>query len=115
MTPFGIRKKLKALLGFGEPPKPATPPRPKYSVSFVLPNGDDYQVEAKEGDSLVLASGRGPYPISTGCSDGLCYMLCRGFRRSRSINTSGFSMKKRQRKQRCSRKFTFGLSNRDTW
>lgn len=72
MTPFGIRKKLKALLGFGEPPKPSTPPRPKYPVTFVLPDGSDYEVEAKQGDSLVLASGRGPYPISTGCSDGTC-------------------------------------------
>ena len=72
MTPFGIRKKLKALLGLGESSKPSTPSRPKYSVSFVLPDGSDYQVEAKEGDSLVLASGRGPYPISTGCSDGTC-------------------------------------------
>ena len=76
MTPFGIRKKLKALLGWGEPIKTSTPSIPRYSVSFVLPNGSDYQVEAKEGDSLVLASGRGPYPISTGCSDGSCGTCC---------------------------------------
>ena len=76
MTPFGIRRKLKELLGLGEPPKPTTPPRPKYPVTFVLPDGSDYQVEAKEGDSLVLASGRGPYPISTGCSDGTCGTCC---------------------------------------
>ncbi len=72
MTPFGIRKKLKALLGLGKPPKPPPPPRPKYLVTFVLSDESDYAVEAKQGDSLVLASGRGPYPISTGCSDGTC-------------------------------------------
>ena len=33
-------------------------------------------VEAKDGDSLVLASGRGAYPISTGCADGTC-SICR--------------------------------------
>lgn len=72
MTPFGIRKKLKALLGLGGGSTPKAPERPRYTVTFQLPNGEDYQVEAKEGDSLVLASGRGAYPIATGCSDGTC-------------------------------------------
>ena len=72
MTPFGIRKKIKALLGLGKPAAPPKPERPRYTVTFQLPNGEDYLVEAKEGDSLVLASGRGAYPIATGCSDGSC-------------------------------------------
>jgi len=72
MTPFGIRKKIKALLGLSSPPAPKKPERPRYTVTFQLPNGEDYLVEAKEGDSLVLASGRGAYPIATGCSDGSC-------------------------------------------
>ena len=72
MTPFGIRKKIKALLGLGSSPVPKKPERPRYTVTFQLPNGEDYLVEAKEGDSLVLASGRGAYPIATGCSDGSC-------------------------------------------
>ena len=72
MTPFGIRKKIKALLGLDKPTQPTTPPRPKHKVTFVISDGSDYQVDAKKGDSLVLASGRGPYPISTGCSDGTC-------------------------------------------
>ena len=72
MTPFGIRKKLKVLLGLGGSSTPKAPERPRYTVTFQLPNGEDYQVEAKEGDSLVLASGRGAYPIATGCSDGTC-------------------------------------------
>ena len=28
--------------------------------------------DAKHEDSLVLASGRGPMPINTGCADGTC-------------------------------------------
>jgi ferredoxin len=72
MTPFGIRKRIKSLLGFGTTTKAPTQSRPKYSVTFELPSGETYQVDAKEGDSLVLASGRGAYPISTGCSDCTC-------------------------------------------
>ena len=73
MTPFGIRKKLKKLLGFDNGPKASSnPPRPKYSVTFVLPDGEEYQADAREGDSLVLASGRSEYPISTGCMDSSC-------------------------------------------
>ena len=72
MTPFGIRKKLKKWLGLEKSPSPKAPERPRYTVTFELPNGSTYDVEAKEGDSLVLASGRGAYPIATGCSDGTC-------------------------------------------
>ena len=72
MTPFGIRKRIKKLLGLEATTMPKAPERPKYSVTFVLPSGEGYQVDAKEGDSLVLASGRGAYPIATGCSDGSC-------------------------------------------
>lgn len=73
MTPFGLRKKLKALLGLDSGPKASSnPPRPKFEVTFVLPNGEEYTADAREGDSLVLASGRSEQPISTGCMDGSC-------------------------------------------
>ena len=74
MTPFGIRKRIKAmLLGSGsKSAPPSRPQRPKFPVTLVLPNGEEFEVEAKDGDSLVLASGRGAYPISTGCADGTC-------------------------------------------
>ena len=39
---------------------------------FVLPNGEEVEAKAKEGDSLVLAAGRTAYPISTGCTDCSC-------------------------------------------
>lgn len=73
MTPFGIRKKLKSLLGGGQPTSPpAREDQPRWPVSFVLPDGSGYEAEAKQHDSLVLASNRGPKPIATGCADGTC-------------------------------------------
>ena len=72
MTPFGLRKKLKKML-FGERiPHQKAPERPKHPVVFELSEGRTFTADAKEGDSLVLASGRGPFPIGTGCSDGTC-------------------------------------------
>ena len=72
MTPFGFRKMIKSML-FGERiPHQRPPERPKHSVSFELSEGRSFRADAKEGDSLVLASGRGPFPIGTGCSDGTC-------------------------------------------
>lgn len=72
MTPFGIRKRLKKLLGLEKAPKKKRPEVPRYTVKFVLPDGSDYEVQAKHGDSLVLASGRGASPIATGCADSSC-------------------------------------------
>ena len=74
MTPFRIRKRVKSLLGMGSANEPARPEpaKPKYDVTFHCPDGTHYVTQAKEGDSLVLAAGRGPQPISTGCMDSTC-------------------------------------------
>lgn len=75
MTPFGIRKKLKSLLGLDQPAPSTTPKEqevPTYTVTFVLPDGSSYTAKAKEGDTLVMSSNRGPQPIATGCADGTC-------------------------------------------
>jgi len=72
MTPFGIRKRIKSLLGLEKTPKAKKPEVPRYTVKFILPDGSDFEVKAKKGDSLVLASGRGASPIATGCADSSC-------------------------------------------
>ena len=72
MTPFKIRRRLKSLLGGGSNSNPAPPRRPVFDVTFDCPDGSSFTTQAKEGDSLVLAAGRGPQPISTGCMDSTC-------------------------------------------
>ena len=75
MTPFGIRKKLKSILGLqGSQPSTTTaqPEVNRYTVGFETPDGEQFTAQAKEGDTLVFASNRGPKPIATGCADGTC-------------------------------------------
>ena len=72
MTPFKIRRRLKALLGADSTATPDVPTRPSFDVTFDCPDGSSFVAQAKEGDSLVLAAGRGPQPISTGCMDSTC-------------------------------------------
>jgi ferredoxin len=74
MTPFGIRSKLKGLLGGGaaSKPAPAREQKPRFPVTFELPDGSSYVADASQHDSLVMASNRGPKPIATGCADGTC-------------------------------------------
>lgn len=76
MTPFGIRNKIKAALGLGGAPNKtsgnAKAEKPRYPVTFVKPDGSEFTVEAKKGDSIVMASGRGEYPVPTGCADSTC-------------------------------------------
>jgi ferredoxin len=74
MTPFGIRSRLRGLFGLDgvSPSKSDAPVRKSYQVTFECPDGSEFTTTAKEGDSLVLAAGRGPQPISTGCTDGTC-------------------------------------------
>ena len=62
MTPFGIRKKLKSILGLGGSDAASTTPKeqevPTYKVDFVLPDGSSFTAKAKEGDTLVMSSNR---------------------------------------------------------
>ena len=76
MSRFGIRKKLKGL--FGNAPEKI----PEYSVTYILPNGQEHVVVAEERYSLLMASQSLPSSIGTGrraggtCPDGYCG-LCR--------------------------------------
>lgn len=67
MTPFGIRKKLKSLVGRDQQPAIV-----RYPLTFVLPDGSEHRVEAEEHYTLVMASQTLPAPINTGCPDGAC-------------------------------------------
>ena len=117
MTPFGDSvRKLKKMLGFDNGPKASSnPPRPKYAVTFVLPDGQEYQEDAREGDSLVLASGRSENPISTGCMDsscGTCEVIVLEGNDSLSPITSKETATKEA--QSYSSRTSTGLSNRST-
>ena len=72
MTPFGIRKKLKSLLGGGKSSGSDGSERPAYEVKITAPDGSEYTVQGKQGETLVTVSGRGAYPIMTGCAEGDC-------------------------------------------
>ncbi len=77
MSRFGIRKRVKGLLGRTEAPQII-----QYPVTFVLPDGSEVVIQAEERYSLLMASQGLPSPISTGrragstCPDGGCD-LCR--------------------------------------
>ena len=75
MTPFGIRKKIKSFLGLGGEPVKTDARKdeiPRFDVVFVQPDGKEFTVQAKKLDSIVMASGRGDYPVPTGCADSSC-------------------------------------------
>lgn len=73
MTPFGIRKKLKAALGLGGRGEIV-----RYKVTFVLPDGQERTIEAEEHYSLLMAADANGITIATGrraggtCPDGHC-------------------------------------------
>lgn len=79
MTPFGIRKKIKSLLGLGggdgdarRPQAPARKERPKVSLIVLDAEGMEQSVQGSATDTLVYISGNMGKPIGTGCSDASC-------------------------------------------
>ena len=72
MSRFGIRRRLKALVNGPSKGAPREDPRATYDVVFDCPDGTSYTAQAKDGDSLLLTSGRGEQPISSACMDGSC-------------------------------------------
>ena len=74
MTPFGIRRRIKSMMGMGsERAAPERPTRPRHLVSFDHPNnGETFAVEGEQGDTLVYISSNSAYPIETGCNDSTC-------------------------------------------
>jgi ferredoxin len=77
MSRFGIRKKLKGLLGDTGRPEIITHP-----ITYILPDGTEKLVQAEDRYNVLMASESLPSPIGTGrraggpCPDGRCG-LCR--------------------------------------
>ncbi len=69
MTPFGIRNKLKAMLGR---PAPSGRVDERVPITFVTPDGVEKQVLSELRYTLVMASQTLEAPIATGCPDGHC-------------------------------------------
>ncbi len=68
---FGIRKRIRAWTR-SESDGSDRPKAPGFAVVFECPDGSSFTAHAKQGDSLLLTSGRGPQPISSACTDGTC-------------------------------------------
>lgn len=79
-TPFGIRRRIKALLGI-ETKKPAAEPEiepEKITLLVVGPKGDEQTVTTYAGSTILGASGQLRHPIASGCSDcscGTCHVV----------------------------------------
>lgn len=77
MSRFGIRKKLKKMVGGSQRPEIV-----RYGVTYVLPDGSERRIMAEEGYTLLMAADAAGLTISTGrraggtCPDGGC-ALCR--------------------------------------
>jgi ferredoxin len=71
-SPFGIRRRLKSLLGMGEKAAPTREEVPKVALTVVGPDGAEQNCTADVGNSVVSASNRMKRPIATGCADSTC-------------------------------------------
>lgn len=69
MTPFGLRNKLKSILGRSGPVERADERVP---LTFTTPDGKVTEVRSELRYTLVMASQTLEKPIATGCPDGHC-------------------------------------------
>lgn len=79
-TPFGLRRRLRRLLGEDVPPVTASPapvapvaPAPaRARLTVVAPNGTEAACEAPAGSTVLAASAGLRRPLAAGCSDSTC-------------------------------------------
>jgi ferredoxin len=73
-SPFGIRRRIKRLLGMEEKKAPAAaePEPEKITVVVVGPKGNEQTVTTYAGSTILGASGQLRHPIASGCSDSSC-------------------------------------------
>jgi len=75
VTPFGIRKRLKRLLGLepAERSEDARPPaREKVTLILVDEKGEEQTYQGGSGDTPLFISGNMAKPIGSGCNDSSC-------------------------------------------
>lgn len=72
-SPFGIRRRIKTLLGI-EAKKAAEPEvePEKITLHILGPKGDEQSVTTYAGSTILGASGQLRHPIASGCSDSTC-------------------------------------------
>lgn len=68
MTPWGIRNRIKSVLGRG----PSAKPDERVALTLILPEGRESKVQCEPGYTLVMASQSLETPIATHCPDGHC-------------------------------------------
>lgn len=68
MTPWGIRNRIKSLVGRPGGAKSDE----RLRLTLVMPDGAAHEVEAEARYTLVMASQSLETPIATGCPDGGC-------------------------------------------
>lgn len=77
MSRFGIRKRIRSMLGSSSKPEIV-----RFPVTFILPDGTEKTIQVEERYNLLMASQGLPAPIANGrraggpCPDGACD-LCR--------------------------------------
>lgn len=69
MTPWGIRNKIKAVLG-GRPSGGSADPQ--LDLRIVLPNGTEHTVRCEPRYTITMASQTLETPIESHCPDGAC-------------------------------------------
>lgn len=71
-TPFGIRRRIKRLLGMPIEGAAAAEEVVKVSLTVVAPSGQENSCQATAGQTILTAAGGLAKPISSGCSDSSC-------------------------------------------
>lgn len=71
-SPFGIRRRLKRLLGMSPPAASAEPAREMVDIHITGPKGEEQSAHTFAGVTILGASGALKRPIASGCSDSTC-------------------------------------------
>ena len=71
-TPFGIRRRIKRLLGMPIEGAVKEAEVVKVSLTVVAPNGTENTCQATAGQTILTAAGGLAKPIASGCSDSTC-------------------------------------------